>query len=223
MKIFKLECIDSTNAEAKRLLQDNIELPFVVIANEQIAGKGQGDHSWNAAKGLNITCSFALEVDIPSEYQYLITVATSLSIVSLLKNFIAEDRIKIKWPNDIYIDDNKICGILITNKVFCDNIASTIIGIGLNINQIKFPINIPNPTSLKIITNKDCDIDVIFKDLCDNIIQHFEKIIYDKENLTEEYTKHLYKLGKYYEYSINGQLHKGIVKGINEIGELVIL
>ena len=153
--IIWLESADSTNEECRRRISD-IDNLSVLAALSQTSGKGQKGNVWLSEPGKNLTFSIVLKfpaTDIKSELepmlaydQFVLSEITSLSIVDLLAEHGIEA--KIKWPNDIYVGDRKICGMLIENSLRGEWIQHSIIGIGLNVNQRNFDVTLPNPTSM---------------------------------------------------------------------------
>lgn len=148
--------VGSTNSE---LARDKAGLPdFTTYAAEyQSEGRGQKGNSWHSGKGLNLTFStLARPERINVAEQFSISQATALAVVDYLKSHgvIAT----VKWPNDIYVGEKKICGILIENSLEGNLISSAIIGIGLNVNQVSFDESLPNPVSLKMVTNHQYDV-----------------------------------------------------------------
>ena len=148
--IIWLERVDSTNDEARRHISE-IDNLSVVSALEQTKGRGQRGNTWLSMPGENLTFSLIVkDFRIKANEQSAISQATALSLTKLLGRYGIEAR--IKWPNDIYAGDNKICGILIENSLKGMEIDWSIIGIGLNVNQTSFPEHLPNPTSMRLCT-----------------------------------------------------------------------
>lgn len=154
MTIVWHDIIDSTNSEAYRRLEslDNLS---VIAAEWQSAGRGQGDHKWHSETGLNLTFTVVLKypeagVELLATDALFVTQITTWSIRRFLETRGVESR--VKWPNDIYIADKKICGILIENRLDRKYVDLSIIGVGLNLNQTSFPEDLPNPVSLKQLT-----------------------------------------------------------------------
>ena len=157
--IIWLESVDSTNEEAKRHISD-IDNLSVLSALEQTAGRGQRGNTWTSAPGENLMFSIVLKFSeepdgngesacmplLPARDQFILNEIASLSVVDFLSQHGIPAR--IKWPNDIYVGSKKICGILIENSLRGSEISTSIIGIGLNINQRNFNVNLPNPTSM---------------------------------------------------------------------------
>ncbi|MBL1281010.1 MAG: biotin--[acetyl-CoA-carboxylase] ligase [Fluviicola sp.] len=137
-KIIRLESIDSTNNYVANLAkQGKIDSGTVVLADEQFAGKGQRGSQWSANAGENLTFSVYLEnVNLSVKHQFVLTQLISLSLVDLLQKF--KIKAKIKWPNDIFVGEKKIAGVLIENQLAGAQIRSSIIGVGLNVNQELF-------------------------------------------------------------------------------------
>ena len=134
----------------------------VISLVEQTAGRGQRGNTWEAAPGMNLTLSMLLRPrNVKPNEQFMLSEMISLAIVRFLQTMLADtphaSRIAIKWPNDIYVGDHKICGILIEHSLSSAAITHTIAGIGININQEVFNSDAPNPVSLKQITGKEHD------------------------------------------------------------------
>ncbi len=123
-KIHHIDPVDSTNNYAFEFCKKaKVEEGIVYVASEQYAGKGHNQNHWESEKGKNITLSLVIHPDfIEPAKQFLITQCISLAITDLLKTLVNKSDVKIKWPNDIYIRDSKVCGILIQNSIVGDKI-----------------------------------------------------------------------------------------------------
>ncbi len=153
--IMWFKCLDSTNNEAKRLIHslDNLS---VVAACMQTDGRGQGDHIWLSPEGENLLFSIVMkfnEGELYARQARMISDHTAATVVKFLKSYGIEAW--IKQPNDIYVGNKKICGMLIENSLRGPWISYSIIGIGLNINQRNFDVNLPNPTSMVLETKNE--------------------------------------------------------------------
>ena len=157
--IIWLKLTDSTNDEARMRL-DALDNLSVLAAETQTAGRGQGDHTWTSAPRQNLTFTLVLKfppcAPIATSEILLITQAVTGGIRRYLLSKGVESR--IKWPNDIYVGDRKICGILIENILDGKQVSSSMIGIGLNLNQDRFPADLPNPVSLRQLTGRTYDL-----------------------------------------------------------------
>lgn len=145
--------LDSTNNEVKREIDflDN----FAVIATEsQSAGRGQGSHSWFASPGLNLTFSILYRpASLPASQAIVLTHITTVALLHYLSAHGVQAR--VKWPNDIWVGEKKICGILIETVLDKTIIKDSIIGIGLNLGEKNWPKDLPNPVSLSELTGKE--------------------------------------------------------------------
>ena len=146
--IIWLEEVDSTNKYVKMNI-DTLDNLSVVSTLSQTEGRGQGDHTWHSAKGMNLLFSILLkEPPVAPSAQSLISDTVAESVVRLLDRHGIQAW--IKPPNDIWVGKKKICGILIEHSLFAGRISWSILGIGLNVNQTVFPDDLPNPTSMAL-------------------------------------------------------------------------
>lgn len=159
-QIIHLDTVGSTSSYMSSL-GDEAPHGTAVMAREQTAGRGQRGNSWEAEPGMNITLSLMLRPGgLPPGRQFIISQAVSLAIVEMLDRYV--EGVSIKWPNDIYVGDRKICGILIENAITGTAITRCIVGIGLNVNQTVFLSDAPNPVSLRqLIPGTEFDIDAL--------------------------------------------------------------
>lgn len=154
--ILWLETADSTNSELRRRITglDNLS---IIAAREQTAGRGQGTHTWFSTPGRNLTFSilyrFGDAYALAASDAILITQVTTLAIRDYLLGHGV--RARIKWPNDIWVEDRKICGILIENTLESGMVRESIVGIGLNLNETGWPPELPNPVSLRELTGRE--------------------------------------------------------------------
>ena len=142
----------------------------VVMAREQTAGRGQRGNSWEAAPGMNVTMSMVLRPEgLEPSRQFLISQAVSIAVVEVLDSLLPGCRVSVKWPNDIYVADRKICGILIENVLEGRRIARCTVGLGLNVNQPEFFSPAPNPVSLTQLTGLTYDVEAIAINIAERI------------------------------------------------------
>ena len=150
--IINLDETDSTNRYLTLLCDRELVSEYTTVrADYQTAGKGQRGNTWESEKGKNLLFSLVLyPTFLEAHRQFLLSQLTSLAVKETLELW--TDDIRIKWPNDIYWKEKKICGMLIENELSAEGIARSIIGIGLNVNQEIFHSDAPNPVSLRQIT-----------------------------------------------------------------------
>ena len=186
--------LDSTNNEARRVL-DALDNLSVIAAVGQSAGRGQGDHTWFASPGKNITATIVLKPENLSAGDYLfVTRVTTLALLSYLREHGVQAR--IKWPNDIWVEDRKICGILIENIIDGNRMKACLIGIGLNINEEGWPENLPTPVSLKELTGKEYDVRHELQLLVGQISRHSEMLLSSdgRNYLEQEFARYVFRL-----------------------------
>lgn len=161
MKILHLEEVDSTNGWLMREA-DSLEAPLLVSAHTQTAGRGQRGNHWESEPGKNLTFSVLYRpYHFPAIAQFAISEAVALAIVDFLKSEKIEAM--VKWANDIYVEDRKICGILIQHVLIGSEISYTVIGAGINVNQLRFVSDAPNPMSMAQLTGHSYDLDSLEK------------------------------------------------------------
>ena len=197
----------------------------VVAAVEQTAGRGQRGNSWEAAPGKNITLSILLRPQhIDARSQFAISQIVSLAIVNTLHRYIPCHNVTIKWPNDIYVGDRKICGILIENSLMGMAINHSIAGIGLNVNQQRFLSDAPNPVSLFQLTGEEVPIEEIRQRLCEEILSMMHA--YDNPALAEElhnrYLSTLWRRDGFHPYIADGITFEARIGGVDRTGILTL-
>ncbi|RLD44688.1 MAG: biotin--[acetyl-CoA-carboxylase] ligase [Bacteroidetes bacterium] len=223
--IYIEEC-ESTNVELSLLRESNSDEKEIVICTDyQSAGKGQGTNFWESKKSENLTFSYNLiNTRLKAVNQFYISIIVSLSIVELLKAYLSTKTISIKWPNDVYIDNKKVAGILIENVIIGDKIKESYIGIGINVNQKIFDSNAPNPISIINYTEKESEI----KELLSAYLLKFDYYLNlykngEFERLKTMYLDKLYRINEIGKYQINNEIIDGVIKGIDEYGFLSIM
>jgi BirA family biotin operon repressor/biotin-[acetyl-CoA-carboxylase] ligase len=225
MPIIKLNAIDSTNNYLKQLsIKEEIEDFTCVVAKHQTQGRGQRGTKWSSEDSKNLMCSvFKRNSGIAVGQQFFISIATSLAIIRTLQSFNIP-KLFVKWPNDILSDNKKICGILIENVIKQTNLDGSVIGIGLNVNQTRFP-ELPNAASLKTLMGRVFDTEELLHLTIKNLKLYFDQI--EKEGtdqLKRAYEKHLFRIHKPSTFlGINGKRFSGFIKGINDEGNLLVL
>ena len=159
--IYHFRVLDSTNTYALKLLsQIRPKAGTLISADYQTTGRGQMGRDWHSAPGLNLCLSCILYPETNAQNQFAISMAVALAVRDTVADFINQERVKIKWPNDIYVGDKKIAGILIQTSIHGNVIIYCVAGIGLNVNETDFPAELPNPTSLKLETTETLDRDL---------------------------------------------------------------
>ena len=163
-KIIPLDNVNSTNSFLSENLNDSSFFEgVVVVANTQTQGRGQGENLWHSNSGDNLLFSVLLQPKCDLIYQFYLNQFIAVSICQTLMQFGLDCQ--IKWPNDILVNKKKIAGILIENKIQGRMLHSSIVGVGLNVNQSDFPDQLINPTSMKLLLKDSIDINQVLETL----------------------------------------------------------
>lgn len=238
-KIIAPEQTDSTNSHLLRMLEkEELFEGTVVITNKQKSGRGQRGATWESEEDKNLTFSILLyPIFISPAEQFILNKAVSLGVVEFVYSCLASPippnshwdgeglrkDVRIKWPNDIYVGDKKIAGILIENIVLGNHLQRAVVGIGININQEKFSSQIPNPTSLKMITGKEFNLEKCFWQLCSCIEKRYLQLKSNHiEKIDADYRDLLYRLGMWSFFRYKGEMLKARITGITKNGKLIL-
>jgi BirA family biotin operon repressor/biotin-[acetyl-CoA-carboxylase] ligase len=217
------ENLSSTNTYAAALLKENdVQEGTIISTNYQTGGRGHAGNTWESEDSKNLLISLILYPSIikPAD-QFLISKIISLGICDYLR--LETPDISIKWPNDIYINNDKIAGILIETSIIGDEIASTIAGVGLNINQKIFRSNAPNPVSLAMVTGKEYDPDECMKNLAVNLDRRYKQLLREETNdIDNEYLNTLYRYRVWSNYRDTTQTFEGRIISVTGSGRLQI-
>ena len=193
----------STSSLLRETYDDSLPHLFTIRTDFQTAGRGQAGNSWESEKGKNLLFSTLLRYpDVSAADQWrlsmLVAVAVREAITSILSPLVSRlSPITIKWPNDIYYNDQKLVGILIENTLSGRQIAYTIAGVGINVNQTQWLSNAPNPVSMSQITGEEYNVEDLLNAFLE-AIQRWEKA--STEQLREEYINHLYRRTGWHPY-----------------------
>ncbi len=215
--------VNSSNNYAKRLIaEDKAVHGTVVLAYHQKTGKGHSGNVWQSEKNRNLLFSIILfPTFLPAGAQFYLSKITSLAIIELLND--ESVPASIKWPNDIYVDDKKIAGILIENLVSGNHLHSSVIGVGLNLNQIQFNENIPNPVSLKQLTGKDYWIEEVAEDLNQKLFNWYHFLEMGRTiEIDATYFDKLYRLDEWALFKKGTEIFEARIEGVGEYGQLIL-
>lgn len=222
MKFIKLEHIGSTNFYSQDLLSSGkVMETTVVYTMSQAKGRGMGKNIWLSEDNKNLLCSLIVFPELKAESHFSLSMIVSLAICEYL--ILKGVEAKIKWPNDIWVQNKKLAGILIENSIMGDRIKSSVIGVGLNLNQTKFSSEIPNPVSLTQLTNISYDIDneiVTISNLICNAISDLSKS--DFLSIRKNYLTKIYRFNELSEFKSNDRIFKGTIISVNQTGHLVV-
>ena len=218
-----LEKVDSTNNYAMGLVQKGVaNNGDAVFAMEQTAGKGRRGKSWESLKGQNIVLTVISEMQwLPVFSQFHLSVAVAMACHDFLSGHVEYD-IKIKWPNDIFINDRKAGGILIENVIKGHIWQWAIIGIGLNVNQQEFEPGNLEPISLKQLTGKSYNARSLARELHEDVLAKISELKNDGYNkLLETYNKNLFARNKKVKLKKGNIIFETTVQQVSSTGELI--
>ena len=222
-KKLHFDSLNSTN-ETLGQLSKKIELQngFYITADYQKSGKCQNNDKWDSNPKENLLISIFLNLDLNIENSFMLNQLASLAVLDTLRKFL-EQKIEIKWPNDVFVDNKKISGILINNIVKDGLINSSVIGIGINVNQTNFN-NKYIATSMKLLNRKDFELNEIEKMLMKNIKKQ-SMILLDKKIslLSSRYNNHLYGKNLYSLFVINKKRIYAKVIEVNQNGKIKLM
>jgi len=194
----------------------------VVYALAQTHGKGHAENRWESEPGMNLTASMVLYPEfLKPENQFFLTMVVSLSVCSVLDGLQMSNTPMIKWPNDIYLNHRKIAGILIKNDLMGNRISNTIVGMGLNINQLNFNTNLPDAVSIKMITGKNYEITEILTEWHRAMAGWYGKLMGGETDAIEKaYLNRFYLLNEPAWFVIKGKKVQAVIRGLAKYGML---
>lgn len=224
MEIIKLNATNSTNTYLKNLLKEKqVKDLSCIWALSQTQGRGQQGAKWISEPGKNLTFSVLKKFEnLSSEYHFLLNMEVSLAIFRALKKLYIPD-LAVKWANDILSSKKKICGILIENTLHKEQISASIIGIGVNVNQIFFN-DLPNVSSLQKIMGHPFDLEEVLLLICQELEVSLKSLSPTRfETMLDEYHTHLFRKDKpsTFEYP-NGERFMGYIRGVSHNGQLQV-
>lgn len=222
-KILKLVKVDSTNNYATaNAVKNNWPDGSVVLAEEQFSGKGQRNNKWESAAGQNLLLSIVVYPDfLPVQHQFLLSKVIALGVADVVKLFV--DNVRIKWPNDLYVGDKKVAGILIETSITGCQLGACVAGIGLNVNQMNFESDAPNPVSLAQLCGKKLNLNEVLNLLTEAVDGWYGVLCRtETESIDKHYLDNLYQFDEPATYRDDSGIFQGTITGLNEIGQLQI-
>lgn len=222
-RFIRLKETTSTNNYLRGLVgKEQLPEGSVVVTGFQTAGRGQVGNTWESEAGRNLMFSMILYPDfLPANRQFLISQIAALGVKETLDQY--TDDITVKWPNDIYWKDRKICGMLIENDLTGQSLYCSVIGIGININQQEFRGNALNPVSLTQVTGREYDLDEILNSFLERLYNRYLGLIREEEDeIRSAYMAALYRGGGYYPYKDEQGVFNARIHTIEPTGHLVL-
>ncbi len=219
MDLIIFDTLPNTNEFLMEMSKKDANSWTVIYAKNQTKGKGYAGNEWKVIVGENLTFSFLLKTAYSFQELIYFNQWISNTICSFLKQFSA--NVKVKWPNDIILNNKKVCGILIENHR-TNGVMNSVIGIGINVNQTDFN-HLPKAISLNIATDKKYDIEEILTDLMRGFEKEFSILEQKRFDLIHEtYLENLFKKDETSSFRLNNQSIDGIIRDVNEAGNLIV-
>ena len=224
--IIKLKKVESTNSYAASLLKsEKVNEETVVWSQDQTSGKGLGNNRWESEPGKNLTFSWILFPHfLPPDHQFLLNKMISLGVSDFLLRLQIQLPVSIKWPNDIYLENKKVGGILINNTICGDRLATAVVGIGLNINQMHFTTETPNAVSVRQVTGNKMDLKSGLQELVNNLNLRYAQLRSGAhESLEIDYLNRLLGYQQWRTFRAQNREFEGKIDGVDEYGRLIVL
>jgi len=217
--------VTSTNTQMKNVIASKHLAEYsVVITADQTSGKGQIGNTWESEKNANLTFSLLLRPTfLKPHLQFYISKIISLGIIDTIQP-LTQEKVSIKWPNDIYIGNKKLAGILIENSILGAQLDYCIVGIGINVNQVIFTSDAPNPISLIHLNQEKYDLENILEQTLERIQLRYEQL--QKKDLSvinTNYMAHLFRNEGYYCYEDEHGKFDARIDSISELGMLTLI
>lgn len=221
----RFSSLSSTNDHAAQLLLSQpLSEGTVILADHQTAGRGQMGNTWEVSAGKNLTLSVVLHPKfLAVRQQFDLNKAVALAVRDAVASFIDKD-VKIKWPNDILIEERKTCGILIQNTLSGAYLQSSIIGIGLNVNQKQFAPQLTRAVSMSLAADTDFDLEEVMWALLQALEARYLQLRRgEQETLHRAYLSQLFRFGVQHTYGLaDGNAFLGKIVGIDQTGKLMV-
>jgi len=220
--VFMPEC-HSTNLELQRLMQQKGSTEgLVVITDNQTAGRGQRGNTWESEPGKNLTFSIALRPSfLAAKDQFYLSMAISLGLYDSISQWLPSSEVKIKWPNDVMLNGRKTCGILIENQLVGQSIEQSVIGIGLNVNQLLF--NAPLATSMALEGKKQFTLQDLLEPLFGTLEKRYLQLrTGNVSSLRMDYLNEMFRKGEEHPFKSEHRMFRGTIVGVDESGKLAM-
>lgn len=217
--------VSSTNDKAIELLQTNVPEGTVLTALHQTQGRGQSGNVWHSESGKNVLFSVVLYPKfLQVQEQFYLTMAMALALQKTVMHFVQDKSVQIKWANDILVQGKKISGMLIENQIAGNKWQSSVVGIGINVNQSLFEPDIQHKTTSCIIeTGKKTELSQWYTVLCEHTEHYYLKLKNQGlEQIKADYTQNLAGYHEHRNFIVNNQIVQGIILGVDKQGKLAV-
>ncbi len=222
--LIRLDSVGSTNNYAATLLGQNVPEGTLVSAREQTDGRGQREHNWLSEAGKNLTLTYILRPGFVSVTdQFLLNKAIAVAVARTAELIHPGSFIRIKWPNDIFLENRKLAGILVENSVKGSQIVSCLAGIGMNVNQLHFPEGSGNPVSFAMELERELELDDVMNLLSKHMEVNYLRVkAGQRERICSDYDSLLWKRGEMHTFTREGKPFPAKIIRVDEQGRLVV-
>lgn len=219
-KVLEYEELDSTNNQAEKLGWSLLEDKMVVLTRKQTQGRGQIGNRWESEpeKNISMTVVFRPE-ELAAGEQFAISMVIALGACDFISRYV--EGCSVKWPNDIYVGDKKISGILIEHAIMGAYVGGSLCGIGVNINQERFLSDAPNPVSLFQLTGVELPLEKALEELLACIGKRYEQV-YDYAALERDFLQVMYRRSGEFDWEDENGSFRASIAGVNEYGQLIL-
>jgi BirA family biotin operon repressor/biotin-[acetyl-CoA-carboxylase] ligase len=228
-----LEKTSSTNAFMLEMPEQECA-GAVVVAHEQTSGKGMGSNGWESSPGLNLTFSMGVDMSfLKAANQFLLSQAVPLGLLDVLDSilvgqtpkFASMGLLSVKWPNDLVFDGRKLCGILINSSIRGTDMGVSVIGIGLNVNQMQFKDWPTHPISLKMILGKDVELEPLLHRLVEAVDERVQLLRTEEgaAKIKNDYLQRLYRYHQWGNYETQEGRVRLYIDGLDSFGRLITI
>ncbi len=192
----------------------------IFIAAHQSAGRGQRGNSWESAAGKNITFSVLLNPTfLPPAEQFKLNMAVSLGVTEGIQTLISAP-VLLKWPNDLWVNNRKLGGILIENQIRGQILSSSVIGIGINVNQLEFQS--PVATSLAAQVGREFELQMVLEAVVESLEGEYLRLRAGNPELKSRYLAKVYRMGESQRFLADGESFEGIIRDVDDSGRLCV-
>lgn len=210
----------STNTLAEGLPLAQLKDKMVILTWRQTQGRGQAANKWESTPDKNISMTVVFKPQrLEAGKQFAVSMVIALGCMDFVRRYV--DGVSVKWPNDVYVGERKIAGILIEHRIAGAFIQSSLCGIGVNINQKEFFSDAPNPVSLWQLTGKELPLKQVLEELLECIGRRYEEV-YDLGSLEKDFLQNMYRSSGAFTWEDETGRFEASIAGIDEYGQLVL-
>jgi len=217
--------VASTNTYAQELIAKSAPVEgTVILAEHQLQGRGQTGNVWDSAAGMNVLMSVILKpIWLPLSDQFYLNMSVALAVREVLQILIPKEKVEVKWPNDILINEQKVAGILIENVISGHKIVYSVVGIGVNVNQQIFSDTITRATSLRLVNGQNFEVLAIAKKLM-IALDKWYALLRNRRfgEVKSTYLKYLFRYQEVHKYVAKGETVSAQILGVGPQGKLVL-